>query len=171
MIDEGVHRNESFDTAILQNVRIRFKKFWIVTMSDDKEEEILLPQVSFNAADNRRAIEVPDLLGDDADHISAFYPQIASVKTGTVVQLPSGPQDSFLSMRGHRLGRSRLIQYCGANPLGQPHALRDHFQGHSVRLFRTGSLVWPFHPPIAPEVFEMASRCAYFRSHSGEHFS
>ena len=75
-------RNESFYTAIQKNVLVRLKEFWVVTVRNSQEKIVLLPEVSFDAANDQRTVRVADLLGDYADHISAFYTQIAGIETG-----------------------------------------------------------------------------------------
>ena len=125
-IDKSIDRNETFDPAVQQNLGIFFKEPSIVPVSDGKEEVILLPEVSFNAADDRRTIEIPDLLRDHADHVGALYSEIAGIETGPVIQLKRGPEDSLLRVRRYRKGCRRFVQHRRAGPLSQPNALRHH---------------------------------------------
>src|SRR6266851_1458315 len=130
LIDGCVHRNEAFDAAIDENARIRFKKLWVVTVSNGQVEEVLLPQVSFNAADDQRAVKITDFLGNHADHVCTFYTQVAGIEAGPVIQFASDREDSLLCVPGNRSGCSRFVQDSGTGPLREPHALGYHFQGY-----------------------------------------
>src|SRR5882762_8592694 len=116
-------------------MRVFFQKLRVVTVSDCEEKIALLAKVPLNATDDRRTIEVADLLSDHSDHVCAFRSQIASVKTGTIVELMSGGEDSLLGMRRHRAGRRGFVQYRGAGSFREAHALGHHLQGYGPILF------------------------------------
>src|ERR1700674_67345 len=71
-INKGIHRNETYDTAIQQKMRVGIEERGVVTVSDGEKKEILLPEVPLNAADDWRAVKVTNFLGDHADHIGAL---------------------------------------------------------------------------------------------------
>ncbi len=98
MINEGVDGNESLYSAVQKDVGIGFKQCGVVTVGNDEKEKILLPQVSFYAANDGRTIKVTDLLGNHADHVGAFHSQIAGIETGAVIQLARGGEDSLLGV-------------------------------------------------------------------------
>src|ERR1700723_1020471 len=129
-IDQSVHGNQSFHTAIQQKVRIGFQQPGIIADSNCKKEVVLLPKVSFNAADDGGAVEVPDLLSDHANRIGAFHTQIASIEAGPVIQLTGGLENSLVRLWWHRLGRRGFVQHRRTGSLREPHALGYHLARH-----------------------------------------
>src|SRR4029077_14364463 len=149
-IDKSVQRDETFDAAVQKKMRIRFKERRVVAVSDRKEEEIFLPQVLFYTADDGRAVEVTNLLGDHPDHIGAFYSQVAGVEARPVIQVASGSENSLLSVGRNGPRGSRFVQHRRTGTLGKTHALGHHFEGN-LKPFLTIPLVFRgFHSAIAP---------------------
>src|SRR5579864_6420702 len=85
VFDGGIYSNEPFNATIHQNVRICLKEFWVVTMGNRQEEEVLLAQVTLNAADDQRSVGITNFLGHHPNHVGALCPQVESVKTGPVI--------------------------------------------------------------------------------------
>jgi hypothetical protein len=85
MVNEGVHGDITFDAAVQKKVRISSQELRVVTVRHGQEEVILLPKISFNAADDRRAIKVANLPDYYANHICALYAEVASIEAGTII--------------------------------------------------------------------------------------
>jgi hypothetical protein len=127
-------------------VRIRFKEPWIVAVSNRQKEEVLLSEVSFNTADDRRTVKITDLLDNYADHVCALYTQVAGIEAGSVIQLASDREDSVLSVLGNGSGCIGFVQDSGTGPLSEAHALGYHFQGHGRVPCALPLLLLDFHP-------------------------
>src|SRR5260370_4569823 len=150
MIDRCVHRNEAFDAAVQQDVRISVEELGVVTVSNGKKKEIFLSKVSFDPADNQRAVKVADLLRHDTDRVCALYPQVAGIETRPITQLAGSREDSLLGVLGNRSGCSRFVQNRGNDAFSKAHALGNYFQG-DVTVFLTTTLpLLGCHSAIAP---------------------
>src|SRR5580700_2264040 len=101
MINGRVHGYEAFDASVQEKVRIGVEKLGVVAVRHGQEKEVLLPEVSFYSADDQRTIKVTNLLGDNSNHVGAFYPQVAGVETRPVVQLASRGEDALLCVQGY----------------------------------------------------------------------
>src|SRR5208282_3848524 len=104
-----VNGDETLNTAVRENLRIIFKELWIMTVSNCQKDEVLLAQISFNAADDRRAVKIADFLHDYTDHVGSFYSQVASVEAGPIFQLAGGREDALFCGLGNRPGCNRIV--------------------------------------------------------------
>src|ERR1017187_4907522 len=55
---KSVHCDKAFDPSVLEHRRIGCEQLLIVTVSNGKEEKVLLSQVTFDAADHERTVGV-----------------------------------------------------------------------------------------------------------------
>src|SRR5271155_2243053 len=59
--EQGVHRNQAFDSSLQKNMRIAVQQFLIVVMSDCEKEKTVLPKITLDAADDYRSVGIAEI--------------------------------------------------------------------------------------------------------------
>src|ERR1700723_3263639 len=72
---ESIDCDKTFDSPLPEHSGVRCEQFLVVAVSYRKKEEILLPQVMFDAAHHQRTVGVPDFLQNHSNRMGALNPQ------------------------------------------------------------------------------------------------
>ena len=100
---ESIHCDKTFHSSVLKHRRIGCEQFRIVTVSNGKEEKVLLSQITFDAADHERTVGVADFLHNHSNRVGTVHSQGAREEIRPIVQVPYRRQNSFLSMLRNRM--------------------------------------------------------------------
>src|SRR5580704_6094671 len=77
MVEKRVDRYKTFDAPVRKNLFVVLQEFWFMAVGDSQEEELLLSQMPFDPADDRRAVEVSDFLRHYSNHVGTFYSEVS----------------------------------------------------------------------------------------------
>src|ERR1700680_1672754 len=101
-----------------------------MAVNHGEEEEMVLPQIFLNAANDQGAVGVTNLFGDDADGVGAPKAKRASEIVGAVIEILGRRNDAFLGVLWNGTGGGGVVE-SGRNGAGrQPEVLSDGLKGN-----------------------------------------
>src|ERR1700736_899604 len=113
LCDGCVRSDESLYTARKKHLRVSVQKLLVMPVDYRQKEEIVLPQIFFNTADDHRSIRVANLLSDNSNGIGALQAKGAGKIIGPVIQFLGGRQDPLLGACGDGSRCGGIIKCCG----------------------------------------------------------
>jgi hypothetical protein len=94
-----------------------------------EEEEIVLPQIFLNAANDQGTVGVTNLFGDDADSVGAPKAKGASEIVGAVIEILGRRNDALLGVLWNGTGGGGVVESGGNGAGRQTEVLGDGLKG------------------------------------------
>src|SRR5258708_23815236 len=104
-------------------------------MRNSQEKETVLPEKTFNAADDRRTVRVPNFLGNYAYRVSALYAKLTGKKIRTIIQFARGRQNAVLGAMGKGMRSGGIVQNGGNRSGRKANVIGNGLQRHCGAFF------------------------------------
>ena len=94
LINGGVDGNDAFDASCEKQLGIGVHESVVMVVGDGQEEEIVLAEEPFDAADDHCAVGITNFLGDYADGVGALHAERTREQIRMILKLPGGLEDA-----------------------------------------------------------------------------